>query len=190
MYVSVKEPHIRVCSCVLQRSTMTDFNQAIILGNLTRDPEIRVTPNGQTVASFSVATNRRWTNQAGEPQEQVEFHNVVAWRKLAEICGQILYKGRKVLVVGRLQTRSWEGQDGVKRYSTEIVADHISATGSPKTSQGGAVAQSSEFKSKPYSDKSMPKMGQSADPAIKPTDPNSKDTGKETEEINLDDIPF
>src|SRR3989338_2876638 len=98
---------------------MADFNQAIVLGNLTRDPELRSTASGQSVASFSVATNRRWTNKEGQQQEEAEFHNIVAWGKLAEICAQILYKGRKVLVAGRLQTRNWEGQDGLKRFTTE-----------------------------------------------------------------------
>ena len=122
---------------------MTDFNQAIVLGNLTRDPELRYTPNGQAVTSFSVATNRRWTNkETNEPQEAVEFHNIVAWGKLAEICNQILYKGRKTLIAGRLQTRNWEGQDGVKRYSTEIVADHISAVGAPRTAGESTIDKS------------------------------------------------
>jgi single-strand DNA-binding protein len=158
---------------------MTDFNQAIILGNLTKDPELRYTPNGQAVTSFSVATNRRWTNQSGEQQEQTEFHNVVAWGKLAEICTQILYKGRKVLIAGRLQTRSWEGQDGVKRYSTEIVADQISATGAPKTSQDGDI-QKNVSTEKPII-KNDTKPTETAKPADKTSD---------TEEINLDDIPF
>ena len=103
---------------------MNDLNRATIMGNLTRDPELRQTPNGRSVASFGLATNRRWNNQQGEQQEQVEFHDVVAWGKLAEICEKILYKGRKTYVEGRLQTRSWEGQDGVKRSKTEIVADN------------------------------------------------------------------
>jgi single-strand DNA-binding protein len=158
---------------------MTDFNQAIILGNLTKDPELRYTPNGQAVTSFSVATNRRWTNQSGEQQEQTEFHNVVAWGKLAEICSQILYKGRKVLIAGRLQTRSWEGQDGVKRYSTEIVADQISATGAPKTSQDGDI-QKNGATEKPII-KNDSKPTETTKPADKVSD---------TEEINLDDIPF
>lgn len=97
----------------------------MIIGNLTRDPEIRTTPSGQTVANFSVATNRIWTNTQGQKQEAVEYHNVVAWGKLAEICGQYLGKGRKVYVEGRLQTRDWEGQDGIKRYRTEIVAENM-----------------------------------------------------------------
>lgn len=158
---------------------MTDFNQSIILGNLTRDPEMRYTPNGQAVVSFSVATNRRWTNrETNQPQEATEFHNVVAWGKLAEICNQILYKGRKVLVVGRLQTRNWEGQDGVKRYSTEIVADHISATGAPKTSSESQVEKSAEISE----NKAEPEKPET-------TEKPAKDSEK-SEEINLDDIPF
>ena len=156
---------------------MTDFNQAIVLGNLTRDIEMRYTPKGQAVVSFSVATNRRWTNQAGEPQEQVEFHNIVAWGKLAEICNQILYKGRKALIAGRLQTRSWEGQDGAKRYSTEIVADHISAVGAPKPSSGGEYQKKSDNKPSPDDKTPEPKKTETKNPS-------------DSEEINLDDIPF
>ncbi len=102
-----------------------NLNKAMIIGNLTRDPEVKTTPSGQNVASFSVATNRVWTNAQGQKQEAVEYHNIVAWGKLAEICGQYLNKGRKVYVEGRLQTRDWEGQDGVKRYKTEIVAENM-----------------------------------------------------------------
>lgn len=102
-----------------------NLNKAMIIGNLTRNPETRTTPNGQTVCSFGVATNRIWTNAQGQKQESVEFHNIVAWGKLAEICGQYLTKGRKVYVEGRLQTREWEGQDGTKRNRTEIVAENM-----------------------------------------------------------------
>jgi single-strand DNA-binding protein len=101
------------------------LNRAQIIGNLTRDPEIRQIPGGSTVASFSVATNFTWTDQSGQKQEKAEFHNIVAWRKLAEICGQYLKKGGKVYIEGRIQTRDWEGEDGVKRYRTEIVADNM-----------------------------------------------------------------
>lgn len=97
----------------------------MIIGNLTRDPEIRTTTNGQNVASFGVATNHSWTDASGQRQEKAEFHNIVAWSKLAEICGQYLTKGRKVYVEGRLQTREWTGQDGQKRNRTEIVADNV-----------------------------------------------------------------
>ncbi|HNX10576.1 MAG TPA: single-stranded DNA-binding protein [bacterium] len=99
------------------------LNKAMLIGNLTRDPEMRNTPNGQNVASFSVATNMNWTDAAGVKQSKPEFHNIVAWRKLAEICGQYLHKGTKVYIEGRIQTRDWVGQDGQKKYRTEIVAD-------------------------------------------------------------------
>lgn len=157
---------------------MTDFNQAIVLGNLTKDPELRYTPKGQAVTSFSVATNRRWTNKDdGQQQEATEFHNVVAWGKLAEICSQILYKGRKALIVGRLQTRSWEGQDGNKRYTTEIVADHISATGQPKSTNESAISDSQSTNIKP-------------DKKDDVSSEKPSNTSKADEEINLDDIPF
>lgn len=97
----------------------------MLIGNMTRDPEMRTTPNGQNVCSFGVATNRVWTDASGQKQEQAEFHNIVAWGKLAEICGQYLTKGRKVYVEGRLQTREWDGKDGVRRQRTEIVADNM-----------------------------------------------------------------
>jgi len=102
----------------------------MIIGNATRDPEMRYTPNGQAVTSFGVATNRRWTDRnTGEMQEQVEFHDITAWGKLAENISQIVKKGAPVYVEGRLQTRSWEGQDGAKRQKTEIIADNIIALG-------------------------------------------------------------
>lgn len=167
---------------------MLDFNQAIILGNVTRDLELRYTPNNQAVVSFSVATNRRWTNrETQQPQEEVEFHNVVAWGKLAEICNQILYKGRKVLVAGRLRTRNWEGQDGVKRYTTEIIADHISATGVPK-SPGEAQIETPTQKSAKVVPTSQQNIGKK-EPYVAEAMPG-KEKAKENEEINLDDIPF
>lgn len=97
----------------------------MIIGNLTRDPEVRTTNGGQQVASFGVATNHVWTDSSGQKQEKAEFHNIVAWGKLADICGQYLAKGRKVYVEGRLQTREWQGQDGAKRNRTEIVAENM-----------------------------------------------------------------
>lgn len=102
-----------------------DLNRATIVGRLTRDPEVRTTPSGVNVTSFSAATNFVWTDASGAKKEAVEYHNIVAWRKLGEIVAQYLHKGSRVLVEGRLQTRSWEGQDGVKRYRTEIVADNL-----------------------------------------------------------------
>ena len=97
------------------------MNIATLIGNLTRDPELRYTPQGTAVCTFGLATNRQWVTEAGEKKEDAEFHRIVAWNKLAEICSQLLRKGRKVYVEGRLQTRSWTGQDGNPRNATEIV---------------------------------------------------------------------
>lgn len=102
-----------------------NLNKAMIIGNLTRDPEMRQTPNGKSVTSFSVATNRVWVSAAGAKQEEVEYHNIVAWGKLAEICSQYLKKGRKAYVEGRLKTRDWVGKDGVKHVRTEIIAENM-----------------------------------------------------------------
>jgi single-strand DNA-binding protein len=103
-----------------------DLNKVMIIGNVTNDPELRTTPSGINVCNFSVATNYVYTNQqTGQKVEQVEFHNVVLWRKLGEIAKQYLTKGKKVFIEGRLQTRSWDGEDGKKRYKTEIIGDNM-----------------------------------------------------------------
>ena len=102
-----------------------NLNKAMIIGNVTRDPELKTTSSGQNVVSFSVATNLVWNDQSGNQQKKTEFHNVIAWRKLAEICAKYLNKGSKVYIEGRLQTSDWTGNDGVKRYRTEIVADNM-----------------------------------------------------------------
>ena len=101
------------------------FNQVIIMGNLTRDPELRTIPSGQSVCSFSIAVNRSWTGSDGQAQEATDFFDIVAWGKLGELVNQYMRKGRKCLVVGRLQTRSWEAQDGSKRKATEIIANDV-----------------------------------------------------------------
>ncbi len=97
------------------------LNRVQLIGNLTRDPELRYTPQGTAVCTFGLATNRQWVTDAGEKKEEVEYHRIVAWNKLAELCAQLLSKGRKVFVEGRLQTRRWTGQDGQERIATEIV---------------------------------------------------------------------
>jgi len=102
-----------------------DLNKAMIIGRLTKDPEVRQTGTGQPVASFSLATNMSWTDKSGQKQDKVEFHNIVAWRGLADVCGRYLKKGSKIYLEGRLQTRDWLAQDGTKRYTTEIVADNM-----------------------------------------------------------------
>jgi len=102
-----------------------DLNKVMLIGRLTRDPEVRKIPSGQSVASFSIATNRSWTNKEGQKQDKVEYHNIVAWRKLAEIIQQYVKKGSKIYLEGRLETRSWEDQTGAKKYRTEIIAENM-----------------------------------------------------------------
>src|SRR5258706_196726 len=103
-----------------------DLNKVMLIGRLTRDPELRTTPGGANVCQLSIATNYVYTNrESGQKVEQVEYHNVVLWRKLAEIANQYLKKGRRVYIEGRLQTRTWDGKDGQKRSRTEIVADNM-----------------------------------------------------------------
>ena len=144
----------------------------MIIGNLTRDPESRTTPQGINVASFSVATNFVWTDANGQKQEKVEFHNIVAWRKLGEICAQYLRKGSKVYIEGRLQTRDWEGQDGVKRYRTEIIAENMIML--DRAGQGNATA--AKVTSAP-ADTSIPVNDE-------PVKANNDD------EIKIENIPF
>jgi single-strand DNA-binding protein len=113
------------------------LNKVILIGNLTRDPELRYTPQGTAVCTFGVATNRQWTTESGEKKEDAEFHRVVAWNKLAEICSQLLTKGRKVYVEGRLQTRSWTGQDGAQRTTTEVVISDMIVLDSRRDFEAG-----------------------------------------------------
>ncbi|OGL60493.1 hypothetical protein A3H10_04110 [Candidatus Uhrbacteria bacterium RIFCSPLOWO2_12_FULL_46_10] len=148
------------------------LNKVMLIGNLTRDPESRTTPSGQMVASFSVATNRVWTNQAGEKQERSEFHNIVAWGKLADIVGKYLARGRRVYVEGRLQTRDWQGQDGVKRYRTEIIADNVIMLDRPAGAATG-----------PFSAKEEVPSGEESSSSGQPFPPAE-------EEIQLENIPF
>ncbi len=108
-----------------------DLNRATLIGRLTRDPELRSIPSGKSVCTISVATSRVWTDAQGQKQKQSEFHNVVLWSKLADVTAQYLRKGSQVYIEGRLQTRDWTGQDGVKRWRTEIIADNMIMLGSP-----------------------------------------------------------
>ena len=101
---------------------MASLNKVMLIGNLGADPEIRYTPSGAAVANFNMATRAQWTTKEGEKQDRTEWHRIVAWRRLGEICGEYLHKGSLVYIEGRLQTRSWEDRDGNKRYTTEIVA--------------------------------------------------------------------
>lgn len=155
-----------------------DLNKTMLIGRLTRDPEIRTTTTGQNVASFGLATGRVWKDQSGQKQERTDFHNIVAWGRLAEIVGQYLNKGRQVYVEGRLQTRDWTGQDGIKRYRTEVVAENVIMLGSP--SRGDA--------SRP----SAPTAGfkPAAAPTPSPAEEIPTINADEEEEIKVEDIPF
>ncbi len=110
---------------------MAGVNKVILVGRLGADPEVRYTSNGTAVASFRMATSESWTNKDGQREERTEWHRIVAWRKLAEICGEYLSKGKQVYIEGRLQTREWEDRDGVKRWTTEITAQNMQMLGSP-----------------------------------------------------------
>ena len=115
---------------------MAGVNKAILVGNLGRDPELRQTPNGQSVVNFTLATSENWTDKSGERQERTEWHRIVAWGRTAEMCNQYLSKGRTVYVEGRIQTREWEDKDGNKRYTTEVNAQTVNFIG-PRTDGGG-----------------------------------------------------
>ena len=151
----------------------SSLNKAMLIGNLTRDPEMRKTTSGQSVCSFSIATNRVYTDAQGQKKDQPEYHNIVAWGRLAEICAQYLVKGKKVYIDGRIQTRDWEAQDGQKKYRTEIVAENmimLDRGGSPMGgNQPGAMDSSAPITNVPVAD----------EPSAAPDD-----------EIKLEDIPF
>ena len=140
-------------------------NKVILIGNLTRDPELRYTPQGTPVASFGVATNREWTVD-GVKKEEADFHNIVAWNKLAELCSQLLAKGTKVYVEGRLQTRDWTDSEGVKKYKTEVVIEEMIIL--QNRSEGGSNAEIRE--------------SQSAGPATETAE------GTDEEDIDLDEV--
>lgn len=159
-----------------------NFNKAIIVGNLTRDPETRMIPSGQAVSSFSIATNRIWNDQSGNKQQATEYHNIVAFGKLADICSKYLSKGRLVLVEGRIQTRSWQDQSGVKKYRTEIVAENMQM--GPKSDSAGSVSSASPRST------SVQQVQQEEIPVIDAEEPIIEKTESEPGEINVKDIPF
>lgn len=161
-----------------------DLNKVMLIGNVTQDPEVRTTPQGQNVCSFSVATNLQWTDKSGQKQQRAEFHNIVAWRKLADICAQYLQKGKKVYVEGRLQTRNWQAQDGSKRYRTEVIADNmIMLSGG----QGGSGAPASTG-GKAAATESVPTVDLGAD--AKDAKPVAAVSAGKSETITIEDIPF
>ena len=152
------------------------LNKAIIIGNLTRDPEIKALPSGIQVASFSVATNRVWKDKDGKKQESVDFHNIVVFGRQAEIVGQYIKKGSSIFVEGRMQTRSWDAPDGSKKYRTEVIADKIQF--GPKTTTGPSGQSDSFGPSK------------KSNSAAEEIPDNGGELKYPEEEINVEDIPF
>lgn len=159
-----------------------NLNKAFIIGNLTRDPEIKTLPSGQPVVNFGVATNRRWTDPQGTRQEHAEFHNIVAFGKLAELCSQYLSKGRVAMIEGRLQTRSWQDQkSGDKRYRTEIVAENVQFGAKPAGAAGSYQRSAISSTDQPKSESREPDAAPAEDlPIIQEDEP----------EIEVKDIPF
>ncbi len=129
---------------------MAGVNKAIIIGRLGRDPEVRYTPDGTAIANFSVATSEEWKDKtSGEKRERTEWHRIVAFRRLGEICGEYLSKGRQVYIEGRIQTRDWEDKDGNKRYTTEIVASQMQMLGSKDAVEGPRTSPASDYQGSP-----------------------------------------
>ncbi len=164
---------------------MASVNKVILVGNLGRDPEVRYMPNGEAVCNFSIATTDSWKDKSGAKQERTEWHNIVMYRKLAEIAGEYLKKGRPVYVEGRLQTRKWQTKEGQDRYTTEIIADQMQMLGGrdgggSNASYDGGMDQSSD-----HDYNQAPSQGQARQaPAAKPATSGSGFDDFE------DDIPF
>ncbi len=164
------------------------LNKVLLIGNLTRDPELRYTPQGTAVSTFGVATNRSWTTDTGEKHEEAEFHTIVVWNKLAEICSQFLAKGRQVYIEGRLSTREWEAQDGTKRRTTEVVANEViflGGGGSPREdievpADLGVQVVAKEEKVEPEVQQDEPAVQKEA----------TEETAKPQEDKKEGDIPF
>jgi len=189
------------------------LNKVQLIGNLTRDPELRYTPNGTAVCSFGLATNRTWKTDAGEKHDEAEFHNIVAWNKLAELCSQFLVKGRKVYLEGRLSTRNWTAQDGTQRNKTEIVIsdmilldsrrpEAVAENGSEQVKEAPATLEVSKEPSsakastdaKAMADKSegqgkKEKSEKKEETKVKEEEPTASNAAA-AEEVVPDDIPF
>lgn len=170
------------------------LNKVQLIGNLTRDPELRYTPNGTAVCSFGLATNRSWASgEEGERKEETEFHRIVTWNKLAELCSQLLTKGRKVYIEGRLQTRSWETPDGEKRQATEIVAEDMMLLDSRRD---GAAAEAPHHEeadrpSKAVEENQDKNSSEEEEKGKKKTKDKKEEVAEEkSDEIDIDDIPF
>lgn len=160
-----------------------NLNKVMLIGNLTRDPEMKSTPSGQNVTTFALATNMVWTDPQGQRKEKAEFHNIVAWRKLAEICSQYLRKGSRVYVEGRLQTRTWDDAQGNKKYWTEIVMENmIMLDRKGETSGGHQSTPTQNFGNNPQP-QARPAAPVEEIPTIQLDDPMSQG-------VNVDEVPF
>lgn len=167
------------------------LNRAQLIGNLTRDPELRYTPNGTAVCSFGLATNRSWKTDTGEKHEEADFHNIVAWNKLAEICSQFLLKGRKVYVEGRISTRKWTAQDGTQRSTTEIVISDMILLDSKRPDQEPQPEdQASNSVSAPEPKENKPSDKKSENKKINKEEPKTAPEGIKEEDVSSNDIPF
>ena len=165
------------------------LNRVQLIGNLTRDPELRYTPNGTAVCSFGLATNRSWKTDAGEKHDEAEFHNIVAWNKLAELCSQFLVKGRKVFVEGRLATRNWTGQDGAQRNRTEIVISDMILLDSNRGTTGTVTGSAEQPEEAPKEPEAAVEEETSKKKVVKETKKEEVQE-KISEEVVPDDIPF
>jgi single-strand DNA-binding protein len=164
-----------------------DLNKVMIIGRLTRDPELRTTPTGTSVCQLGLATNFVYTNQqSGQKVENVEYHNVVMWRKLGEIAAQYLKKGQRVYIEGRLQTRSWDGDNGKKNYKTEIIADNMIMLDGGRGGEAGAPMGGAN-NGGGFNRPSVP-AANNADEQSYPIE--ELPTIQQGEDINVDDIPF
>lgn len=158
-----------------------NLNKIFLIGRLTRDPESRALPSGQAVSNFGLATNRAWTNQeTNEKQEQTEFHNIVAFGRLADICNQYLSKGSLIMVEGRIQTRSWQNQDGDTKYRTEIIAESMQM--GPRGGQAGKTAKENKSETEKVEEIQVDESGE--EKGKKKSSEESKD------EVKSEDIPF
>lgn len=166
-----------------------NVNKVILVGRLTRDPEVRTTQGGQTVTTLGMATNHSWTDKAGQKQEKSEFHNVVLWGRLAEIAGQYLTKGSEAYVEGRLQSRSYTGKDGVERKVTEIVAESMQLGARPQggRTEGGYAPRQGQAPSRPQAAPARPVRRE--DPVAEEEIPTIN-LDDEKDEVNIDDVPF
>lgn len=158
------------------------LNKVMLVGNLTRDPELKYTPSGAPVCSFGLATNRSWTTAEGQIKEETQYHRITAWHKLAELCGKLLAKGSKVYIEGRIAYRSYTGKDGQQRSITEIILDDFIVFGNAKK----VLADAPLSETAGQSTEETEPVGSEKEPKKK----KEKKEKEESESINPDDIPF